>query len=121
MFSMKKSVLAAAFAVVLLALAVAVGACGGNGKTITSEDYGSAWPFTVSEVELRCDGDADLATAWVEHDGKRYPLTGYTETYFESRYRNVRALEGIWKDNPSTGAKVDVGPIIRDGLAMCGS
>ena len=119
MFSMKKSVLAAAFAVVLLALAVAVGACGGGGgdNTITSEDYGSAWPFTVSEVELRCEDDV----VWVEHDGKRYALTGYSDTYLRSRYRNVRALDWIWRDNPATGAKINIYQVKSDGLAMCGS
>ena len=96
-----------------------ISACGGGGNTITAEDFGSVWPFTVNEVELHCEGDADLAAVWVEHDDKRYPLTGYSDTYLRSRYRNVRAVEWIWRENPSTGAKVNIRPITRDGLAMC--
>ena len=117
---MKKHIHVAMLGLVVLALGL-IAACGGGGNTITSEDYGSAWPFTVNEVELHCEGDSDIAAAWVEHDGKRYPLTGFTETYWKSRNRTFSDLERIWRDNPSTGAKVSIGPITRDGLAMCGS
>ena len=117
---MKKHIHVAMLGLIVLIVGV-VAACGSGGNLITSEDYGSAWPFTVSEVELRCEGDSDIAAVWVEHDDKRYPLTGYSDTYLRSRYRNVRALDWIWRDNPATGAKVSIGPITRDGEAMCGS
>ena len=119
---MLKPKILALMTIALVSLVV-LAACGGggNGKTITSEDYGSDWPFTVSEVELRCEGDADVAAVWVEHGGKRYPMTGYSETYLLDRYRNVRDLEWIWRDNPSTEAKINIYQVKSDGLAMCGS
>ena len=113
---MKRHIQVAMLGLVVLALGL-IAACGGGGNTITSEDYGSAWPFTVSEVELRCEDDV----VWVEHDGKRYALTGYSDTYLRSRYRNVRALDWIWRDNPATGAKINIYQVKSDGLAMCGS
>ncbi len=116
----KKHIQVAMLGLIVLVVGV-IAACGGGGNTITSGDYGSAWPFTVNEVELHCEGDSDIAAAWVEHDGKRYPLTGYTETYFESRNRRFYALDWIWKDNPSTGAKINIYQVKSDGLAMCGS
>ena len=117
---MKRHIQVAMLGLIVLVVGV-IAACGGGGNTITSEDYGSAWPFTVNEVELYCEGDADVAAVWVEHDGKRYPMTGYTETYLLSRYRNVRDLEWIWRDNPSTEAKINIYQVKSDGLAMCGS
>ena len=83
-YTMKKHIQVAMLGLIVLVVGV-IAACGGGGNTITSEDYGSAWPFTVNEVELHCEGDSDIAAAWVEHDGKRYPLTGFTETYWKSR------------------------------------
>ena len=115
---MKKHIQVAMLGLIVLVVGV-VAACGGGGNTITSEDYGSAWPFTVNEVELHCEGDSDIAAVWVEHDGKRYPLTGFTETYWKGRNRTFSDLERIWRNNPSTGAKVSIGPITRDGLAKC--
>ncbi len=117
---MKRHIQVAMLGLIVLVVGV-IAACGSGGNTITSEDYGSAWPFTVNEVELYCEGDSDIAAAWVEHDGKRYALTGYSDTYLRSRYRNVRALEWIWRDNPSTGAKINIYQVTSDGLAMCGS
>ena len=118
---MRRHIQVAMLGLIVLVVGVITVACGGGGNLITSEDYGSAWPFTVNEVELHCEGDSDVAAAWVEHDGKRYPLTGYTETYFESRNRRFYALDWIWKDNPSTGAKINIYQVKSDGLAMCGS
>ena len=113
---MKRHIQVAMLGLIVLVVGV-IAACGSGGNTITSEDYGSAWPFTVSEVELRCEDDV----VWVEHDDKRYPLTGYSDTYLRSRYHNVRALDWIWRDNPSTGAKINIYQVKSDGLAMCGS
>ena len=113
---MRRHIQVAMLGLIVLVVGV-IAACGGGGNTITSEDYGSDWPFTVSEVELRCEDDV----VWVEHDGKRFALTGYSDTYLRSRYRNVRALDWIWRDNPATGAKINIHQVKSDGLAMCGS
>ena len=51
---MKKSVLAAAFAVVLLALGVAVGACGGGGG-IVSDQFELHWELEGSDLLLAID------------------------------------------------------------------
>ena len=118
---MKKHIQVATLGLIVLIVGVVAACGGGGGNIITADDHGTAWPFTVNEVELHCEGDSDIAAVWVEHDDKRYALTGYSDTYLRSRYRNVRALDWIWRDNPATGAKINIYQVKSDGLAMCGS
>lgn len=103
-------------------------ACGDDGRTISEDDYGrSAWPLTVDEAELHCEKISDmaggLAMVWVEVRGQAYPINGIAMSSLENKRPElrVRPLESIWRPSPIVrDTKVSVGPLIDDGLEMCG-
>ena len=101
---------------VVAAAAITVAACAADGgKEITRSRYGSDWPLTVASATLHCANDA----VWVERPGgsAKYPLNGIAEM----RLSDTRPLEQIWRYDPKLGApyRVNIGQLIRDGLALC--
>ena len=108
-------------------LALFVLACEDNGPTISEEDYGDKWPLTVAEAEIHCEQVSDrpvLAMVWVEADGFAYPLNGTAISLLKDKRPElkVRALMSIWRDSPTfPGSRVNIGPLIDDGLEMCES
>lgn len=99
-------------AIAILSLVVAATvlvACGG-GKEIQRSDYGNDWPFNVLSGTLHCDGYA----VWFEANGNKYALNGTAQTHLEG----ALPLERIWRSR-SSGAKVNIGPMIREGLRLC--
>ena len=100
--------IAIAFLSLILAATVLV-ACGG-GEEIHRSDYGSRWPFTVSSATLHCDRQM----VWVEANGRKYALNGTARTHLDG----ALPLERIWRR--SGAARVNIGPMIREGLALCG-
>ena len=61
-------------AAALLALA----GCNRNGATISAQDVGPQWPFTVSEVRVIC---APTLALFVTADGKAYAANGQAERH----------------------------------------
>lgn len=53
-------------------------------QTVSSADYGDAWPFTVGSVDLMCDGPSPKALARTA-DGTIYALNGSARTQAKSR------------------------------------
>ncbi|MCY3507307.1 MAG: DUF2511 domain-containing protein [Chloroflexi bacterium] len=92
----------------LILAATVLVACGG-GKDINRSDYGSRWPFTVDSATLHCDRQM----VWVEANGRKYALNGTAQTHLEG----ALPLERIWRR--SNGVRVNIGPMIREGLALC--
>lgn len=95
----------------LIVAATVMVACGG-GKEIHRSDYGNDWPFTVSSGTLHCDRQM----VWFEaNGGRKYALNGTARTHLDG----ALPLEHIWRSR-SNGLKVNIGPMIREGLALCG-
>ena len=89
-------------------------------RWISSQDYGERWPFTVERVRL-CH---QASSVWVERRHlfpvpsiKRYPVNGLAKPWLTRLGCECENLEEIWKP-ASDGLKVNIGPIIRDGLSM---
>ena len=89
-------------------------------RSISSEDYGGRWPFTVERVRL-CH---QASSVWVETrrlfpvpSTKRYPVNGLAKPWLTRLGYECEDLEGIWKP-ASDGSKVNIGPIILDGLSL---
>jgi len=94
---------------------------------ISKAEYGSKWPFTVSEGKLSCksfghmgNGDPIGAITFTVKN-KTYAVNG-TATAPRRRAENGwRKLEEIWKiDYPGNPPlRVNMGPIIERGLTLC--
>jgi hypothetical protein len=85
---------------------------------VTRHEYGSRWPFTVSEGVLTCRdsgvtaGATEMKEVLFTADGITYALNGYAKG--RRSYQDVTA---IWADDPAIpGAKKDIGPIINRAL-----
>lgn len=99
--------------------AVFVAGCGSDGgeaaatKSISEEDFGKDWPFTVESGTVRCEGESEVV---FEANGKTYAVNGAAH----SQQPDLAPLSDIWADTKSGNPpKVDVAPVIDAGLALC--
>jgi hypothetical protein len=108
----------------LLIAPVSLTACGENAsgpasneRDVSSTSYGSAWPLTVDSGTLRCEGAG--AVTFTSEDGTTYWVNGAAGGQADERgWSNIRS---IWADDPSLeGLKISIGPLIDDGLELCG-
>jgi hypothetical protein len=89
--------------------------------TVTREEYGDAWPFTVDSGVLkgvptgqRTAGGTDLVEVTFTSGGTTYALNGIARDT-----RKYAEIDGIWASDPNiVGLKKNVGPIIDRGLAL---
>ena len=88
--------------------------------TVSQKEYGDKWPLTVSAGTLRCIGPAQSIVIDVPGKGT-YAINGTAKTI---RKRNPstgwKLIDDIWRPDPSNkGLKVNIGPLIDRGLALC--
>jgi hypothetical protein len=82
--------------------------------TVTADEYGANWPYTVDTVEIFCIRNA----VFLDADGKRYALNGRAIGRYEGRYPNARTLAKSYEGIP--GAKMPPPPgLIQRGLKLC--
>jgi hypothetical protein len=92
--------------------------------TISKEDFGDRWPFTVSQGKLSCSGNAVTFKA----NGKIYAVNGTAKS------RGFAEINEIWKNDEEmikilkesflgedigSPPKINIGPIIDKGLSLC--
>jgi hypothetical protein len=83
-----------------LALLMALAGCSKGGSTLSAQDIGPAWPFTVSEVKVVC---APTLALFITSDDKAYPLNGQAERHPELYPKGpLGKLNDIWKVDPVT-------------------
>lgn len=94
---------------------------GVKSKIIYAADYGADWPLTINSVKLCCKHSA----VWVEHDRRKYGLTGPAEILLRKKGHRCFELEEIWGyrevlfSNPTEfEMRIPVGRLLRDGLAL---
>jgi hypothetical protein len=88
---------------------------------VTQAQYGDAWPFAVNEGTLRCfviqsEGIDDQPAAVITLDGNNYALNGVA---IQQGYTELTLESDVWLDNPETGAKVSIGPLVTEAVALC--
>jgi hypothetical protein len=104
----------------MMCAALVVVGCGdggapGNERTVTRAEMGEAWPLTVDEGTLRCDGAKGVGAATIEVDGEVYALNGTAK----SRKAGVN-LTPVWAKDPTIpGAYKPIGPLIQEALKLC--
>lgn len=86
---------------------------------VTRTDLGDTWPLTVDYAVLHCQpkqaGGINLQLATLTApDGTEYALNGHAKSH-----TTAQDIEPIWAPDPSTGAKVDIGPLIERARALC--
>jgi hypothetical protein len=81
--------------------------------TITRDEFGDDWPFTVEGGVLRCEGEGGVGAVIFEAEETEYGVNGVAKS------QGYADIEPIWADEPSTGAKKNIGPIIDRGLELC--
>lgn len=90
-----------------------------RGIEVTRSEYGDNWPFTVESGTLHCTAYSKVL---IRADGVDYAVNGLVAG--DPRFRNVRPIWAIWRDNPNPdaeGPKVNIGPITQRGLSLCES
>lgn len=100
----------------VLALCLCVG-CGGDDEAgaVSKDDLGEAWPFSVSEGVLDCEGSGGVGAVTFEANGTTYAVNGVAKDQGAGA-----DIEEIWLDDPTIpGAKKSISPIIDRGLALC--
>lgn len=96
---------------------LALAACGGgsDGKTVGKADFGDAWPLTVEQGTLRCEGGGGVGAVTIEVDGVTYALNGTAKSQ-----KKGQDIQPIWAPNPDiAGSKKDIGVLIDEGLKLC--
>ncbi|QPO19595.1 DUF2511 domain-containing protein [Pseudomonas sp. Y39-6] len=89
----------------------------GRERSISSADFGEAWPFTVDSVDLMCDGPSPKALARTS-DGTVYALNGSARTIAKSR--GWADGQDITKPNPSMPAiKMDYSNFVQIAQDLC--
>lgn len=112
---MNQGIRVTALIVVLSALA----GCGASEKiqTVSSKEFGDAWPFTVDSVDLMCDGPSPKALARTA-DGTVYALNGSART--QAKSRGWADGQDITKPNPSMPAiKMDYSNFVQFAQDLC--
>jgi hypothetical protein len=88
-----------------------------NERGVIARMYVDAWPLTVNGGTLRCD-EPNLVT-FTTDDGKRWALNGPARVNGKRGW--IDDIGPIWKDARVAGTKVDIAPLIDDGLTLCTS
>lgn len=74
---------------------------------ISSQEFGDAWPFTVSQGILVCKGSSGIGEVVFIANGKEYAVNGVAMAN-----RKYRKIEEIYDGG-------SLGPIINRGLELC--
>ena len=83
-----------------------------NEALMTRADYGKAWPLTVDEGIVSCEGAGEV---YFEAEGTTYAVNGLA-----LGRDNAPEIDRIWAPDPQIkGLKIDIGPIIDTGLELC--
>ena len=115
-----------------------VAACGGSAsppgvirsKHINAYHYGERWPLTVEKAELICQnahnpaGDGLILTrVFVKARGETYAVNGLARDLIESDPTIHDIYSGnIWRSHSTIpGLRIDIGPLIDEGLKLCGA
>jgi hypothetical protein len=76
------------------------------------------WPLTVEGALLVCTQIDGNDAAFVGADGQLWPLNGIASAN-RARLGAMPDLFPIWADNPVTGLKVNIGPMIARARELC--
>lgn len=109
-------------AATLMASAGVLTGCNRNGASLSAQDVGSQWPFTVSEVRVVC---APTLALFVTADGKAYPANGQAERHPELYKKGkLGQIDDILKVDPDVskltpGAHMSLEAFTQKAIEAC--
>lgn len=86
-------------------------------SVVTATEYGEDWPFTFDEGTLACDDVENGPAARIRApDNIEYALNGVAIAF---GFPELTMDSDVWRDDPSTGAKVSLGDLVGRALELC--
>lgn len=86
-----------------------------SSTTITKEEYGEAWAFTVDEGTLSCSAFRGNVEVLLKANGKAYAVNGTAK-----ETKKYAPIDDVWAADPKIiGAKKDISVFIEKGLKIC--
>jgi hypothetical protein len=79
-------------------------------ERVSRQQFGDEWPFIVDEGAIQGRGWGSVT---FKAGGDVYAVNGL------AKGQGFKDIEPIWADDPETGSKKNIGPIIDRGLALC--
>lgn len=84
---------------------------------ISPNDIEGEWPLTVESGRFVC---GERAALLLDGEGQRYALNGQARGRIKNN-ESWRDIDAIWKPDPDTGGKINIGPLLDAGIAACKS
>jgi Protein of unknown function (DUF2511) len=85
---------------------------------LSRADFGTRWPLTVEAGVVSCEPHSGGlgSVIFMDPEGKRYAVNGTAMAH----YPQLPEIDRIWApDATNPGAKINIGPVIDRGLALC--
>ena len=79
-------------------------------ERVSRQQLGDEWPFTVDDGIIQAEAGVSVT---FKARGDVYAVNGL------AKGQGFKDIEPIWADDPETGLKKNIGPIIDRGLALC--
>ena len=105
-----------------MAMLAALAGCNRSGASLTAQDVGPQWPFTVSEVRVVC---APTLALFVTADGKAYAANGQAERHPELYKKGpLGQIDDILKIDPEVskltpGAHMSLDAFTQKAIEAC--
>lgn len=81
---------------------------------VNAKRFGDSWPLTVSSGIVNCSVESNGVAVIFQPDDEsgKYALNGYAKGSETMEFYGLELIDPIWKDDPATGAKKDIGVLI---------
>lgn len=103
---------------------LSAGVCLARSTPISKADMGAQWPLKVDAGVLDCtvvgqlSNGEPIGTVTFTAKGRTYAVNGIAKGH--AKKHGWRDVDEIWKKDPANpGLKINIGPLISRGLALC--
>ncbi|MBS0880156.1 DUF2511 domain-containing protein [Pantoea sp. JGM49] len=88
-------------------------------KELDGSSYGDAWPLTFTSAKVSCVNRLYVFVYNTATD-ERYPVNGTAKNAVRSGKLEGSDIDEVWrKSNQGNGQRVNIGPILDEGFALC--
>lgn len=88
-------------------------------KELNGLSYGDAWPLTFTSAKVACVNRLYVFVYNTSTD-ERYPVNGTAKNAVKSGKLEGSDINEVWKNSPKgNGQKINIGPVLDEGFALC--